>query len=96
LLRRTSSAYDSGMVLHIRDPEADRLARERATRTGQTPTRIVVEALHDKLNREQARTTPSRLKDQIMTISRRAAALPRRTGQTADEILDHDDRGLPR
>jgi hypothetical protein len=31
-----------------------------------------------------------------MAISRRAAALPRRTGRTADEILGYDKRGLPR
>jgi antitoxin VapB len=84
------------MVLHIRDPEADRLARELAARTGQPITRVVVEALRDKLRREQGRTAFPRLKDEIMAISRRAAALPRRTGRSADEILGYDERGLPR
>jgi antitoxin VapB len=59
------------MVLHIRDPEADRLARELAARTGQPITRVVVEALRDRLKREQGRTTFSRLRDEIMAISRR-------------------------
>jgi hypothetical protein len=31
-----------------------------------------------------------------MTISRRAGALPRRTGRSADYILGYDERGLPR
>jgi antitoxin VapB len=84
------------MVLHIRDPEADRLARELAARTGQPITRVVVEALREKLKRDQGRTTFPRLKDEIMAISRRTAALPRRTGRTADEILGYDERGLPR
>lgn len=84
------------MVLHIRDPEADRLARELAARTGQPITRVVVEALRDKLQREQSRTPFPRLKDEIMAISRRTAALPRRTGRAADEILGYDERGLPR
>jgi antitoxin VapB len=84
------------MVLHIRDPEADRLARELAARTGQPLTRVVVEALRDRLNRERRRTAFPSLKDEIMAISRRAAALPRRTGRTADEILGYDERGLPR
>jgi antitoxin VapB len=84
------------MVLHIRDPEADRLARELAARTGQPLTRVVVEALRDRLNRERRRTAFPRLKDEIMAISWRAAALPRRTGRTADEILGYDERGLPR
>ena len=48
------------------------------------------------LKREQGRTAFPRLKDEIMAISRRTAALPRRTGRTADEILGYDERGLPR
>jgi hypothetical protein len=31
-----------------------------------------------------------------MALSRRTAALPRRTGRTADEILGYDERSLPR
>jgi hypothetical protein len=31
----------------------------------------------------------------IMAISRRCAALPRRTGRTPDEIIGYDERGLP-
>jgi antitoxin VapB len=46
------------MALHIRDPEADRLARELAARTGQPITRVVVEALRDRLQCEQARALP--------------------------------------
>jgi len=84
------------MALHIRDPEADRLARELAARTGQPITRVVVEALRDRLKREQSRTTFPCLRDEIMAISRRTAALPRRTGRTADEILGYDEQGLPR
>jgi antitoxin VapB len=84
------------MVLRIRDPEADRLARELAERTGQPIARIVVETLREKLKRAQGRTAFSRLKDEIMAIGRRTAALPRRTGRAADEILGYDDRGLPR
>jgi antitoxin VapB len=83
------------MALHIRNTEADRLARELAARTGQPLTRVVIEALRDQLQREQARAGFPRLKDEIMAISRRPA-LPRPTGRTADEILGYDKRGLPR
>ncbi|MFZ5470521.1 MAG: type II toxin-antitoxin system VapB family antitoxin [Myxococcota bacterium] len=83
------------MALNIKHPEADRLARELAERTGETITDAVVTALRERLSREKAKGGV-RLKDEIMTISRRAASLPRRTGRSADEILGYDDRGLPR
>ena len=37
----------------------------------------------------------SSLEDKIMAISRRCAALPRKTGGTPDEIIGYDERGLP-
>lgn len=83
------------MALHIRHPEADRLARSLAQATGKPITEVVIEALRDKWQREQRRATFPRLKDEIMAISRRAGALPRRTGAPADEILGYDERGLP-
>jgi antitoxin VapB len=83
------------VALHIRDPEADRLARALAAKTGKTMTEVVVEALRDKLRREESRAEFPRLRDEIMAISRRAAALPRRTGRSPDDILGYDERGLP-
>ena len=83
------------MALNIKDPVADRLARELAARTGETITQAVVTSLRDRLKRESAKSALS-LKDEIMDISRRAAALPRRTGRTPNEIMDYDERGLPR
>lgn len=83
------------MALNIKDAEADRLARELAARTGETITDAVVKALRERLKRESAKS-PLSLKDEIMAISRRAAARPRRTGRSPDEIIDYDERGLPR
>jgi antitoxin VapB len=42
------------MALNIKDPEADRLARERAARTGESITQTVVKALRERLKRETA------------------------------------------
>lgn len=83
------------MALNIKDPEADRLARELSQKTGETITKAVTTALRERLQREGARH-PLRLKDEIIAISRRAAALPRRTGRTPEELIGYDERGLPR
>lgn len=83
------------MALNIKDAEADRLARELAARTGETITEAVVKALRERLKRESAKS-PLSLKDEIMAISRRAAARPRRTGRSPDEIIGYDEHGIPR
>ncbi len=88
------------MALYIKNPEAKRLARELAALTGETIAETVVKALRERLRRENARTGiafPGRvLKDEIMAISRRAGRLPRRRGQTPEQIIGYDERGLPR
>jgi antitoxin VapB len=83
------------MALNIKDAEADRLARELAACTGETITEAVVKALRERLKRESAKS-PLSLKDEIMAISRRAAARPRRTGRSPDEIIGYDEHGIPR
>ncbi len=55
----------------------------------------MVKALRERLKRETAQTRVG-LKDEIMTIGRRAGRLPRRTGQTPEQIIGSDERGLPR
>lgn len=82
------------MSLNIKDPEADRLARELAGLTGESITKTVTIALRERLKREGAKS-PLSLKDEIMDISRRCASLPRRTGKAADEIIGYDESGLP-
>ena len=94
--RPRNNMCSSTMTLHIRHPEADRLARRLSATTGKPLTQLVIEALRDRLEREERRRGFPRLKDQLMAISRRAAALPRRTGRSAEEILGYDERGLPR
>ncbi len=82
------------MSLNIKDPEADRLARELAGLTGETITQTVTIALRERLKREGAKS-PLSLSDAIMEISRRCAALPRQTGKAADDIIGYDENGLP-
>jgi antitoxin VapB len=83
------------MALSIKDPEADRLARELAARTGETLTEAVVVALRERLARETGRTRSIPLREDLAGIRRRCAALPVLDTRTADEILCFDERGLP-
>ena len=84
------------MALSVKDPEADRLAREVAARTGETLTTAVVVALRERLARLRGRPRRRRLRDELREIGRRCAQLPTLDDRTADEILAYDERGLPR
>lgn len=83
------------MALSIKDPEADRLARELAKRTGESLTQAVVVALRERLARETGRTRTIPLRDELATIRRRCAALPVIDTRTPEEIVGYDEQGLP-
>ena len=84
------------MALSVKDPEADRLAREVAARTGETLTTAVVVALRERLVRLRGRTRRQRLRDDLRDIARRCAQLPTLDDRSAEEILAYDQRELPR
>jgi antitoxin VapB len=84
------------MALSLKDPEADRLAREVAARTGETLTTAVVVALRERLARLRGRGRRRPLRDELREIGRRCADLPTLDERPADEIIGYDDRGLPR
>ncbi len=84
------------MALSLKDPEADRLAREVAARTGETLTGAIVVALRERLVRLKARRRPRRLGEELREIGRRCAALPTLDDRSADEILGYDEHGVAR
>jgi antitoxin VapB len=84
------------MALSIKHPEADRLARQLAERTGETLTDAIINALRERLTREAGRTRRPRLRDEIRAIRRRCALLPIRDRRSDDEVLGYDDHGMPR
>ena len=84
------------MALSIKHPEADRLARELAKSTGEGLTEAVINALRERLAREKGRKRGRRLSEELRAIGERVAALPVLDTRTPEEILDYDDRGLPR
>ena len=81
------------MALSIKNVEADRLARELARERGTTVTQAVISALDDALRRTRGRKVAPSLRDAILDISERCAALPDLDTRTADEILGYDERG---
>jgi antitoxin VapB len=83
------------MALSIKDPEADRLAREVAKATGETLTMAVVQALRERLARVRRPRGP-RLSEELLKIGRRCAHLPVQDMRSAEEIVGYDEHGLPR
>ena len=84
------------MALSIKNPEAERLARALAARTGETITEAVLVALRERLKRQQGRSGVRRLKEELLEIGRRCAALPVLDARSPEEILGYDEIGLPR
>lgn len=82
------------MALSIKDPEADRLAREVAQATGETLTAAIVQSLKERLARLR-RQQRHGLADELLAIGQRCAGLPLRDRRAADEILGYDADGLP-
>ena len=83
------------MALSIKDPEADRLARELAAKTGETLTQAIVVALRERLARETGRTRDVPLREELASIRHRCAALPVLDDRSQEQILDYDASGLP-
>jgi antitoxin VapB len=82
------------MALSIKDPEADRLAREVAQATGESLTMAVVQSLRERLARVRRARGP-RLSGELLKIGRRCAALPVQDPRSADDIMGYDDKGMP-
>jgi len=83
------------MVLSIKNPVADRLARELARRTGETLTDAVVQALRERLVRESGRRDGWSLRTEIDRIQERVSSLPVLDERTLDELIGYDEDGLP-
>jgi len=84
------------MALTIKNPKAERLARELARRTGESLAETVLKALEERFRRVSGRTHRIGLADQLDEIGKRCAALPVIDARSEDEILGYDQKGLPR
>jgi antitoxin VapB len=84
------------MALSIRNPRAEKLAREIAAECGENLTEAIIHALEERLQRLKGRREARDIAAEIVRISLRCRALPDRDGRSADEILGYDEKGLPR
>ena len=83
------------MALSIKHPEADRLARELASQTGESLTDAVIIALRERLVRQKGRRRDASLAEELLAIGERCSRLPVLDPRSADEILGYDQNGLP-
>ena len=82
------------MSLNIKDPEAHRLAQQIARATGETMTRVVTEALRERLSRLERRSARASV-EELLVIAERAALHVKRPYVDHAELL-YDEHGLPR
>ena len=83
------------MPICIRNPNAERLAREVASETGESITQAVTTALEERLQRVRGSRTASDLVADLMDISRRCSALPTLDTRSDEEILGYGEDGAP-
>ena len=84
------------MPLSIRSAEVEKLARMLSRLTGENMTQTILESLRERYQRVRAGKANRRLLEELTAIASRTAALPKRDGRSAEEILGYDERGLPR
>ena len=80
------------MALSIKNPLAERLAREVAAESGESLTQAIIHALEAHLQRLRGRSTATDMVQEIMKISERCRALPDLDPRSPEEILDYDEQ----
>lgn len=83
------------MVLNIKSPEADRLARELSTATGESLTTAVERALQERLERAHS-SRPELIERRVRALRDEVAHLPVLDDRSSDAIIGYDEHGLPR
>ena len=83
-----------GATLNIKDPEAHRLAQAIAQETGEPMTRVVVDALRERLSRIERQRERASVPE-LLSIAERAARLVVKPYATHGDEL-YDGNGLPK
>ena len=83
------------MALNIKDPEADRLARELAAATGESITVAARAAFAERLARVRGRNAESGLLADLDAVITRGRNRATHDTRSDEEILGYDEHGLP-
>jgi antitoxin VapB len=81
------------VALNIKNPAAEKLAREVARQTGESLTEAVRRSLEERLERLKDPQPAPDLVETLLAIGRRCSSLPDLDTRDADEILGHDEHG---
>lgn len=84
------------MALSIKHPEADSLARRLSAATGESLTDVVLNALRERLQRQEGRVRAPLLVDELRAIRVRCSNLSVLDSRSPEELIDYDEDGLPR
>jgi antitoxin VapB len=84
------------MPINIKDSATEKCVRELAALTGESVTVAVRRAAEERLQRVRRHPAGLSLVEEMLAIGKRCAALPDLDTRSPDEILDYDERGLPR
>jgi antitoxin VapB len=84
------------VAISIKSVETERLAREIASKTGESLTGAIQKALEERLDRIKQQRRGQNLSSQLEDILRRVDQLPVVDSRTPDETLGYDEHGLPR
>ena len=82
------------MAISIKNEEANQLARRLAATTGESLTEAILQALRERLAREERRRGHG-IGARLERLQQEFAALPVLDRRSPDEILGYDDRGRP-
>ena len=83
------------MVLNIKDPETDRIARELAAATGASITVAARIAMEERLRRVRASGAERAIRAELEAIVERGRKRRIVDARSDDEILGYDENGLP-
>jgi len=83
------------MALSIRNPKAEKLARELAAESGENITQAIIQALEERLQRLRGRSKAIDLAEELMKISKRCSEIPDQDQRSPDEILGYGPKGAP-